>query len=95
MNFKVKKLVKCEELERQIKMTCNFNSASCEFVQGRILKVDKTNVSFIEGHRVIVKIKDKKILLLYFNKENLFLYNRTRQISIKQLDILLKELKEC
>lgn len=86
-------LVRSLDFEKRIENACSFNNAKCEFEQGRILNVEKTNISFIEAHRVNIRVKDKKILLLYFDKDNLFLYNRSTQISIEQLYKLLKGLK--
>lgn len=82
-------------MENRIKMICSFNNAKVEFIEGRILKIDKVNVSFIEAHRIEIKIKKKKILLLYFDKNNLFLYDRSMQITVDKLDMLLKGLKGC
>ena len=59
------------------------------------MTIDKTNVSFIEPHRVNISVKGKKILLLYFDKDNLFLYDRSMPITIAQLTNLLKVLKGC
>ena len=95
MDIFSKKLVRSKELEKRIEITCSFNNAKCEFEQGRILRIDKTNVSFIEPHRVKVNVKGKQILLLYFDKDNLFLYDRSMPITIEQLSRLLKELKGC
>lgn len=89
-----KKLVRSKELEKKIEFACSFNNAKCEFEQGRILRLEGTSVSFIEPHRVKVSVKDKKILLLYFDKDNLFLYDRSMQINIEQLTSILKLLKE-
>ncbi len=72
---------------------CSFNNAKCIFTQGKILGVENTNISFIEPHKVDVTIKGKKLILIYFDKDNLFLYNRTMPITIKQLDTLLKAIK--
>ncbi len=87
------KFIKSEELEKRIKITCSFNSAKCEFKQGRILYIQNTNISFIEPHKVEITIKGKKLILIYFDRKNLFLYNRTMPITIKQLDTLLKSIK--
>lgn len=88
-------LKKSEELERRIINACSFNNAKYVFEQGRILKVERTNISLIEAHRVNISIKGKKIILLYFDKDNLFLYDRSTKISIKQLYKLLEGLKVC
>lgn len=92
MNFKAKNLIKDENFEKRIEITCAMNSAKCEFLQGKIIDVDNTNVSFIEPHKVIIKIKKYKLLVLYFNKDNLFLYDRTIPITISKLTTLLKSI---
>lgn len=87
------KFIKSEKLEKRIRTTCSFNNAKCEIRQGRILYIANTNISFIEPHKVDVTIKGKKLILIYFDKDNLFLYNRTMPITIRQLDTLLKTIK--
>ena len=94
MELLTQKLIKSDELESKIRIICSFNNIKCEFKQGRILNVKNTNISFIEPHRVDINIKNKKILLIYFDKNNLFLYNRRIQIDTKQLDMLIKEIKK-
>ncbi len=94
MEFLVENFEKNESFEKRIAITCSFNNAKCEFTQGRILKVKNTNVNFIEPHKVDVTIKGLKLILIYFDKNNLFLYNRTIPITIKELDTLLKNIKK-
>lgn len=95
MDIFSKKLVRNKNFEKKIMIAYSFNNAKCEFIQGKILNIDKTNVSFIEPHRINIKYKDKKLLLLYFDKNNMFLYDRSMQINLEQLYMILKELKEC
>ena len=83
----------CDKLKNKIKMVCSFNNVKCSFIQGRILNIKNTNISFIEPHRVDITIKSKKIILIYFDIDNLFLYNRRTPIDTKQLDILIKNIK--
>lgn len=92
MNFKAKNLIKDESFEKRIEITCAMNSAKCEFIQGKIIDLDNTNVSFIQPHKVVIKIKKYKLLVLYFNKDNLFLYDRTIPITISKLTTLLKSI---
>ncbi len=93
MEFLKENLWKDEKFEKRINFTCSFNNAKCEFKQGKILNIKGTNINLIEPHKVDVFIKNKKILLIYFDKDNLFLYNRTMPLTIKQLDFLLKYIK--
>lgn len=83
-----------KEFERKIAMKCSFVNAKCEFIQGKIIHIKKTNMCFVEPHTIIVSIKDKKFILIYFDENNLFLYNRRNPITIKQLVKLLKQAKE-
>ena len=40
--------------------TCDFHNAKYEFEQGKIINLDKVNVSFIEPHRFCIKLIFKK-----------------------------------
>lgn len=83
-----------EQVENRIKYICSFNNAKYEYKQGKVLKIDGVNVSIIEPHKFIIKVKEQKIILLYFNSEdNMFLYNRHFPIDFKQLKLVLDEMK--
>jgi len=87
-------LVKSDKLEKRINLICSFNNANCEFLQGRILNVQRTNISFIEPHRINITIKEHKILILYYDEFNLFFFNRSIPIEVNDLYSLLKTVKE-
>lgn len=72
-----------EKFERKIRIACDFHSAKYKFTRGRILNVDKVNVSFIEPHKFLIELNVKKIIVIYFDEDNMFLYNRTMQIDMK------------
>lgn len=94
MSYNVEKLIKDEELEKKIKLICSFNKAKCNIKQGRIIYIDDSNISFIEPHRIIIKVNSYKLLLLYYNEDNLFLYDRRMQIDLKKIEIMLSKLKK-
>lgn len=87
------KLKRNEKFERKIRIACDFHNAKYEFTQGKIINLDKVNVSFIEPHRFLIEVNKKKILVLYFDEENMFLYNRTMPIDIKKLNKILSAMK--
>lgn len=93
MKLLSKKLLKNDKLENRIRLICSYNYASCNFEQGRIINIDKTNISFIEPNRVFIKIDKYIILIIYFDKDNLFLYSRTMPITLKGIELLLKHIK--
>ena len=84
MEYEIQDLNKDLQLEKRIITTCMFNNVKYQFKQGRILKIKNTNISLIEPHKVNITVKDKDIILIYFNRDNLFFYNRTMPITIKE-----------
>lgn len=92
MNFTYKKLNKDLKFEKRLEITCSMNSAKCEFTCGNIINIDKTNISVIEPHRVNIIIKSYNLLVLYFDKDNLFLYNRSNPITVSELANILKKI---
>lgn len=93
MEYEIQDLNKDEKLEKRIVTTCMFNNVKYSFQQGRILKIMNTNVNLIEPHKINITIKNKDIIVIYYNKDNMFLYNRIYPITIKQLDIIIKYIK--
>jgi len=67
-----KYLVNLLDFEKKINCAWSFNNAKCEFTQGKILTFEGTKISFIEPYKVDISIKDKNIMLIYFDKDNLF-----------------------
>lgn len=70
-----------------------FRVLVCRKIGGRILNVDKANVSFVEPQRFLIKLNDKKIVVLYLDKDNMFLYNRRLPIDMKKLSLILDVMK--
>jgi len=93
MEYFSKKLVRSEELESKIRFICSYSNSKYEIIEGHIIDILKTNISFIEPHRIVITIKSKKLLVIYYDKNNMFLYDRKNTISIKKLDTLLKHIK--
>ena len=55
-----------ESLKQRLEFICEFSHTTPTFINGFIHKVDKTNLSYIEPHRVLIK----NITLLVFNYSN-------------------------
>ena len=51
-----------ESLKQRLEFICEFSKVTPTFINGSIRKIDKTNLSYIEPHRVIIK----NITLLVF-----------------------------
>ena len=55
-----------ESLKQRLEFICEFSKVTPTFINGSIRKLDKTNLTYIEPHRVIIK----NITLLVFNYSN-------------------------
>ena len=44
-----------ESLKRKIEFICEFAKTTPTIINGNIRKIDKTNLTYIEPHRIIIK----------------------------------------
>ena len=75
----IKKEIDMEEsLKKQLEIICDFCNTTPIIINGSIRKTDKTNLSYIEPHRIIIN-------------NNLFLaFNYSNEIYISNLEIVKK-----
>ena len=63
----IKQVLQFEECPKQrLEFICEFSKVSPTFIKGSIRKIEKTNLSYIEPHKVIIK----SITFLGFNYSN-------------------------
>ena len=78
-----------ENLKQRLKFICEFSKVSPIFINGSIRKIEKTNISYIEPHRVLVK----NITLLVFNYSNdVYISNLYKKIKLSELENYLKSI---
>ena len=78
-----------ESLKQRLEFICEFSKATPVFINGSIRKIDKTNLSYVEPHRVIVK----NITLLVFNYSNdVYINNLAKKIKLSVLEDYLKNI---
>lgn len=94
MNYLVKSLKRDEKLEKRIKIICSFNKAKCKIKEGKIIEIENTNISMIKPHRIIIKSNSYKLLVLYYDSDNIFLYDRSMPIDERKISIILNELNK-
>ena len=58
MEYFSQKLVRNEYIEKRIGTICSYNASKMEVIEGHIINVSKTNVSFIEPHKIIITTKE-------------------------------------
>lgn len=84
----IKQEVEIEEhLRKRIEFICEFANTKPSFVNGSIRKIDKTNLVYLEPHRIMIN----KITFLAFNYSNeIFIENLSRKIKLSELEEYLK-----
>lgn len=76
-------------LKKKIEIICEFAKSRPKFINGSIRKIDKTNLFYIEPHKVLVKNK----IFLFFNYSNdIYISNLTRKIKTSEFEKYLKNL---
>ena len=90
INIVTKELEFDEELKKRIKFICDFCNTTPTIINGNIRNIDKTNLSYIEPHRIIIK----GITFLAFNySKTLFVGNLSNKLELKDLESFIKKLK--
>ena len=78
-----------ESLKQRLEFICEFAKTTPIFINGSIRKIEHTNLSYIEPHRVIVK----NITLLIFNYSNdVYINNLAKKIKLSELEDYLKDI---
>ena len=72
-----------ESLKKKIEFICEFAKVQPTIINGSIRKIDKTNLTYIELHRIIIN----DINFLAFNYSNeIFIENLSNKIKLSELE---------
>ena len=77
-----------ESLRKRLEIICDFCNATPTFINGSIRRIDKTNLSYIEPHRII--INDMTFLAFNYSNE-IFIENLCNKIKLSDLEDYLKQ----
>ena len=78
-----------KSLKQRLEFICEFSKVTPTFINGSLRKLDKTNISYIEPHRVIIK----NITFLVFNYSNdVYISNLSKKIKLSDLETYLKSI---
>ena len=76
-----------ESLKKKIEFICDFAKVQPTIINGSIRKIDKTNLTYIEPHRIIIN----DITFLIFNYSNeIFIENLSNKIKLSELENYIK-----
>lgn len=76
-----------ESLKQRLEFICEFSHTTPTFINGLIHKVDKTNLSYVEPHKIIIK----GTTFFVFNYSNeIYIKNLSKKIKLSELEDYLK-----
>ncbi len=84
----IKKEIDMEEsLKKRLEIICDFCNTTPKIINGSIRKIDKTNLNYIEPHRIIIN----NVMFLAFNYSNeIYINNLSKKIKISELENYIK-----
>lgn len=89
INIVKKELEFDSELKKEIEFVCSFCNTTLTIINGNIQKIERTNLSYIEPHRIIIK----GITFLTFNySKTLYVGNLSNKLEINELESFIKQL---
>ncbi len=89
VNITKEKLEIDNELKKKIEFICSFCNTTPTIINGNIRKINKTNLNYIEPHRIIIK----GITFLAFNYSNeIFIENLSKNIKLSDLEAYIKQI---
>ena len=86
----IKKEIDMEEsLKKRLEIICDFCNTTPTIINGSIRKIDKTNLNYIEPHRIIIN----NVMFLAFNYSNeIYISNLSKKIKISELENYIKSM---
>ena len=78
-----------EALRKKLEFVCNFCNTKCEIQKGSIRTIERTNLSYVEPHRIIIK---DKIFLAFNYETNIYIENLSIKIKISEFENYLKSI---
>ena len=89
VNITKEKLEIDNELKKKIEFICSFCNTTATIINGNIRKIDRSNLSYIEPHRIIIK----GITFLAFNySKTIYVGNLSNKLEISELESFIKQL---
>ena len=78
-----------ESLKQRLEFICDFSKVTPTFINGSIRKIVRTNISYIEPHRVIIK---NNTFLVFNYSNDVYISNLAKKIKLSELEEYLKNI---
>ena len=76
-----------KNLKQRLEFICEFAKVTPTFINGSIRRLDKTNLSYIEPHRLIIK---NNTFLVFNYSNDVYISNLTKKIKLSELEEYLE-----
>lgn len=84
----IKKEIDVEEsLRKRLEIICDFCNTTPTIINGSIRKVDKTNLFYIESHKIII---NNNVFIAFNYSNEIYINNLSKKIKINELENILK-----
>lgn len=88
----IKKELEIEEsLKQRIMIICDFCNTTPTIINGSIRKIDKTNLTYIEPHRIYIK---NNLYLAFNYSSDIYVNNLGKKIKLSELEDKVDKLQE-
>ena len=78
-----------DTLKKKLEFICDFCNTTPTIINGSIRKLDKTNLTYIEPHKIIIK----NITFLAFNySTDIYIKNLNNKIRLSELENYIKSI---
>ena len=79
-----------KSLKQRLEFICEFCKTTPTFINGSIRKIDKSNLNYVEPHRIIIK----GITFLAFNySTDIYIKNLKNKIKLSELQDFISKIK--
>ena len=78
-----------DALKGKINFTYEFSKTKAEYINRSIKRIDKTNLIYVEPHRVIINNID---FLVFDNHNDIYIENLNKSLKLNELEEYLKSL---
>lgn len=83
------------EIKKKLKIKGSFGNLDIQYIDGHLIKFDKTNLSVTEPHKIIVSNSSSIIVAyLYDNSDKIYIPNSNAIISLNRFISLLNEMNK-
>mgnify|MGYP000296280599 CR=1 FL=1 len=77
-----------ESLRKKIEFICDFTNNKPTIINGSIRKIDKTNLTYIEPHRIYIK---NNLYLAFNYSSEIYVNNLGKKIKLSELEDYIKQ----